>query len=105
MTPGCSWQDCFPLWVGNLASHIDEKVLLRAFGWFGEIRSVRLLPRRRCAFINFCEKEEAEEAFRIMKGATLEGSKLLVQLKHPAHATPAPMARAKGRATPGGLLS
>ncbi|NXQ41220.1 TTC31 protein, partial [Catharus fuscescens] len=93
LPPSHPARDCFPLWVGNLTSHIDEKVLLRAFGWFGEIRSVRLLPRRRCAFINFCEKEEAEEAFRIMQGATLEGSKLLLQLKHPAHATPAPMAR------------
>uniref|UniRef100_A0A8C5IRH2 RRM domain-containing protein n=1 Tax=Junco hyemalis TaxID=40217 RepID=A0A8C5IRH2_JUNHY len=72
---------------------------------FGEIRSVRLLPGRRCAFINFRGKAEAEEAFRAMQGATVEGSKLLLQLKHPAHATPAPVPRAKGKATPGGLLS
>ncbi|NWY65795.1 TTC31 protein, partial [Erithacus rubecula] len=87
-------RDCFPLWVGNVTSHINEKVLRRAFGRFGEIRSVRLLPGRRCAFINFCGKAEAEEAFRAMQGATVEGSKLLLQLKHPAHATPAPVPRA-----------
>lgn len=34
---------------------------------FGEIRSVRLLLGRRCAFINFSGKEEAEEAFRAMQ--------------------------------------
>ncbi|XP_030921217.1 tetratricopeptide repeat protein 31 [Geospiza fortis] len=85
-------RDCFPLWVGNVTSHITEKVLRRAFGRFGEIRSVRLLPGRRCAFINFRGKAEAEEAFRTMQGATVEGSKLLLQLKHPAHATPAPIA-------------
>ncbi|NXA02719.1 TTC31 protein, partial [Nesospiza acunhae] len=113
-------RDCFPLWVGNVTSHITEKVLRCAFGRFGEIRSVRLLPGRRCAFINFRGKAEAEEAFRAMQvswetlwdppaplrapvpaassfcpqGATVEGSKLLLQLKHPAHATPAPVPRA-----------
>ncbi|KAF4791271.1 tetratricopeptide repeat domain 31 [Turdus rufiventris] len=105
LPPSHPARDCFPLWVGNVTSHINEKVLRRAFGRFGEIRSVRLLPGRRCAFINFCGKAEAEEAFRAMQGATVEGSKLLLQLKHPAHATPAPLPRAKGRAAPGGLLS
>ncbi|XP_053832227.1 tetratricopeptide repeat protein 31 isoform X1 [Vidua macroura] len=105
LPPSHPARDCFPLWVGNVTSHINEKVLRRAFGRFGEIRSVRLLPGRHCAFINFCGKAEAEEAFRAMQGATLEGSKLLLQLKHPAHATPAPMPRAKGKATPRGLLS
>ncbi|NXY04463.1 TTC31 protein, partial [Pteruthius melanotis] len=100
-TPGVSLcphmalgRDCFPLWVGNVTSHINEKVLRHAFGRFGEIRSVRLLPGRHCAFINFRGKAEAEEAYRAMQGATLEGSKLLLQLKHPSHATPAPLPRA-----------
>uniref|UniRef100_A0A8C3RAX4 RRM domain-containing protein n=1 Tax=Cyanoderma ruficeps TaxID=181631 RepID=A0A8C3RAX4_9PASS len=105
LPPSHPARDCFPLWVGNITSHINEKVLRRAFGRFGEIRSVRLLPGRHCAFINFSGKAEAEEAFRAMQGATVEGSKLLLQLKHPVHATPAPLPRAKGRATPGGLLS
>ncbi|NXH57981.1 TTC31 protein, partial [Rhabdornis inornatus] len=90
LPPSHPARDCFPLWVGNVTSHINEKVLRRAFGRFGEIRSMRLLPGRHCAFINFCGKAEAEEAFRAMQGATVEGSKLLLQLKHPVHATPAP---------------
>ncbi|NWV45918.1 TTC31 protein, partial [Daphoenositta chrysoptera] len=90
LPPSHPARDCFPLWVGNVTSHINEKVLRRAFGRFGEIRSVRLLPGRRCAFINFSGKVEAEEAYRAMQGATVEGSKLLLQLKHPSHATPAP---------------
>ncbi|NXO40103.1 TTC31 protein, partial [Locustella ochotensis] len=93
LPPSHPARDCFPLWVGNVTSHINEKVLRGAFGRFGEIRSVRLLPGRRCAFINFSGKEEAEEAFRAMQGATVEGSKLLLQLKHPVHATPAPLPR------------
>ncbi|NWZ71292.1 TTC31 protein, partial [Acrocephalus arundinaceus] len=94
LPPSHPARDCFPLWVGNVTSHINEKVLRRAFGRFGEIRSVRMLPGRHCAFINFSGKTEAEEAFRAMQGATVEGSKLLLQLKHPVHATPAPMPRA-----------
>ncbi|NXP96252.1 TTC31 protein, partial [Passerina amoena] len=94
LPPSHPARDCFPLWVGNVTSHITEKVLRCAFGRFGEIRSVRLLPGRHCAFINFRGKAEAEEAFRAMQGATVEGSKLLLQLKHPAHATPAPAPRA-----------
>ncbi|NXV03666.1 TTC31 protein, partial [Cettia cetti] len=94
LPPSHPARDCFPLWVGNVTSHINEKVLRGAFGRFGEIRSMRLLPGRRCAFINFSGKAEAEEAFRAMQGATVEGSKLLLQLKHPVHATPAPVPRA-----------
>ncbi|XP_063257393.1 tetratricopeptide repeat protein 31 isoform X3 [Prinia subflava] len=105
LPPSHPARDCFPLWVGNVTSHISEKVLRCAFGRFGEIRSVRLLPGRHCAFINFAGRTEAEEAFRAMQGATVEGSKLLLQLKHPVHATPAPQPRAKGRAPPGGLPS
>ncbi|NXA83708.1 TTC31 protein, partial [Thryothorus ludovicianus] len=90
LPPGHPARGCFPLWVGNITSHISEKILRRAFGRFGEIHSVRLLPGRHCAFINFCGKTEAEEAFRAMQGATLHGCKLLLQLKHPAHATPSP---------------
>ncbi|NXM34601.1 TTC31 protein, partial [Oxyruncus cristatus] len=86
-------RDCFPLWVGNVTSHISEKVLRHAFGRFGEIRSVRMLPGRRCAFINFCGKAAAEAAFGAMQGATVEGSELVLQLKHPSHATPAPQPR------------
>ncbi|NXB98634.1 TTC31 protein, partial [Orthonyx spaldingii] len=93
LPPSHPARDCFPLWVGNVTSDINEKVLHRAFGRFGEIRSVRLLPGRHCAFINFCRKAEAEEAYRVMQGATVEGSELVLQLKHPAHATPAPKPR------------
>ncbi|NWW34142.1 TTC31 protein, partial [Panurus biarmicus] len=93
LPPSHPARDCFPLWVGNVTSHINEKVLRHAFGRFGDICSVRLLPGRHCAFINFSGKAEAEEAFRAMQGATVEGSKLLLQLKHPVHATPAPLPR------------
>ncbi|NWU87036.1 TTC31 protein, partial [Onychorhynchus coronatus] len=96
LPPSHPARDCFPLWVGNITSHISEKVLRHTFGRFGEIRSVRMLPGRRCAFINFCGKAAAEAAFGAMQGATVEGSELVLQLKHPSHATPAPPPRSRG---------
>ncbi|NWS11211.1 TTC31 protein, partial [Pachyramphus minor] len=96
LPPSHPARDCFPLWVGNVTSHISEKVLRHTFGRFGEICSVRMLPGRRCAFINFCGKAAAEAAFGAMQGATVEGSELVLQLKHPSHATPAPPPRSRG---------
>ncbi|XP_017694540.1 PREDICTED: tetratricopeptide repeat protein 31 [Lepidothrix coronata] len=104
LPPSHPARDCFPLWVGNVTPQISEKVLRRTFGRFGEIHSVRMLPGRRCAFINFCGKAAAEAAFGAMQGATVEGSELVLQLKHPSHATPAPLPRARGGPAPGGLL-
>ncbi|XP_027527757.1 pre-mRNA-splicing factor slt11-like, partial [Neopelma chrysocephalum] len=104
LPPSHPARDCFPLWVGNVTPHISEKVLRRTFGRFGEIHSVRMLPGRRCAFINFSRKAAAEAAFGAMQGATVEGSELVLQLKHPSHATPAPLPRARGAPPPGGLL-
>ncbi|NXN14445.1 TTC31 protein, partial [Indicator maculatus] len=83
-------RDCYPLWVGNITHRISEKVLQRAFGRFGEIRFIRMLPERRCAFVNYTQKKAAEEAYTAMKETELEGSRLVLQLKHPSHATPPP---------------
>ncbi|NXG01593.1 TTC31 protein, partial [Sakesphorus luctuosus] len=93
LPPSHPARDCFPLWVGNVVPPISEKVLHCTFGRFGAIHSIRMLPGRRCAFINFCGKAAAEAAYGAMQGATVEGSELVLQLKHPAHATPAPLPR------------
>ncbi|NXD87731.1 TTC31 protein, partial [Halcyon senegalensis] len=84
-------RDCYPLWVGNVTPRISEKVLQGAFGRFGEIRFIRLLPGRHCAFVNYVRKKAAEAAYAAMQDAELEGSRLLLQLKHPSHATPSPL--------------
>ncbi|NXK15385.1 TTC31 protein, partial [Herpetotheres cachinnans] len=83
-------RDCYPLWVGNITSKISEKVLHSSFRRFGEIRFIRMLPERRCAFINYTQKAAAEAAYAAMQDAEVEGSRLALQLKHPSHATPAP---------------
>ncbi|XP_064007366.1 tetratricopeptide repeat protein 31 isoform X2 [Pogoniulus pusillus] len=83
-------RDCYPLWVGNIAHGISKQILQHAFGRFGEIHSIRVLSERRCAFINYTRKKAAEAAYAAMKEAELEGSRLVLQLKHPSHATPSP---------------
>ncbi|XP_069712821.1 tetratricopeptide repeat protein 31 isoform X2 [Phaenicophaeus curvirostris] len=98
LPPSHPARDCFPLWVGNLTGGVGEKVLRRAFGRFGEIRSLRTLPGRHCAFINFSKKKAAEAAYAAMQAAELGGCRLALQLKHPSHATPAPT-RDPGRGT------
>ncbi|NXE58122.1 TTC31 protein, partial [Casuarius casuarius] len=83
-------RDCYPLWVGNVTARITEKVLQSSFSRFGQIRFIRMLPERHCAFINFTQKASAEAAYSTMLGADVEGTKLVLQLKHPSHATPPP---------------
>ncbi|XP_072718210.1 tetratricopeptide repeat protein 31 isoform X2 [Ciconia boyciana] len=101
-------RDCYPLWVGNVTARVSEKVLHGCFGRFGEIRFIRTLPERRCAFINYTQKKAAEMAYAAMQDAEVEGSRLALQLKHPSHATPSPRRHPEPRGEvgvpPGGLL-
>ncbi|KAM9295602.1 tetratricopeptide repeat protein 31 isoform 2-T2 [Morus bassanus] len=101
-------RDCYPLWVGNITARISKKVLQNSFSRFGEIRFIRMLPERRCAFINYAQKKAAEMAYAAMQDAEVEGSRLALQLKHPSHATPSPQRHPEPRgevgALPSGLL-
>ncbi|XP_039189792.1 tetratricopeptide repeat protein 31 isoform X2 [Crotalus tigris] len=83
-------REWFAVWVGNLAPKITQQVLLRYFQPFGPIHSIRCLPHKSCAFVNYSRKEAAEAAYAALQGTEVEGRKLLLQLKHPAHATAAP---------------
>ncbi|XP_026572986.1 tetratricopeptide repeat protein 31 [Pseudonaja textilis] len=58
--PGRDW---FAVWVGNLAPRITQHVLLRYFQPFGPIDSIRCLPHKSCAFVNYSHKEAAEAAY------------------------------------------
>nr|XP_056711716.1 tetratricopeptide repeat protein 31 [Euleptes europaea] len=86
-----AWQNLaewFPVWVGNLTPKVTQDVLLHHFEPFGPIDSVRCLPQKFCAFINFTRREAAEAAYAALQGVDVEGRKLQLQLKHPVHATP-----------------
>uniref|UniRef100_A0A8C0H6U7 RRM domain-containing protein n=1 Tax=Chelonoidis abingdonii TaxID=106734 RepID=A0A8C0H6U7_CHEAB len=92
-------REWYAVWVGNVTPRITQKLLRRCFEGFGPIHSVRMLPEKYCAFINYTKKEAAEAAYAALQGAEVEGTKFVLQLKHPDHATPAP-----GRAGPGSGL-
>ncbi|XP_070805225.1 tetratricopeptide repeat protein 31 [Pituophis catenifer annectens] len=83
-------REWFAVWVGNLAPKITQQVLLHYFQPFGPIDSIRCLPRKSWAFVNYSHKEAAEAAYEALQGAEVEGHKLVLQLKHPAHATVLP---------------
>ncbi|EMP23904.1 Tetratricopeptide repeat protein 31 [Chelonia mydas] len=89
-------REWYAVWVGNVTPRITQKLLRSYFEAFGPIHSVRMLPEKYCAFINYTKKEAAEAAYAALQGAEVEGTKFVLQLKHPDHATPAP-----GRAGPG----
>ncbi|XP_062991909.1 tetratricopeptide repeat protein 31 isoform X2 [Elgaria multicarinata webbii] len=88
--PRALGREWFAVWVGNLTPKVTEEVLLRYFQPFGPIDSIRQLPRKSCAFVNYSRREAAEAAYAALQGVEVDGSKLLLQLKHPVHATPPP---------------
>ncbi|KAI9029795.1 armadillo-type protein [Phycomyces nitens] len=50
------------LWIGNIDRSITAEYLTHIFSIYGPIESVRLLMEKECAFINFCETEDAIHA-------------------------------------------
>ncbi|KAI9315103.1 hypothetical protein BX666DRAFT_1959433 [Dichotomocladium elegans] len=50
------------LWLGNIDPTITSQDLSMTFCQFGNIESVRILPDRECAFVNFSSVEEALRA-------------------------------------------
>ncbi|XP_075226297.1 pre-mRNA-splicing factor RBM22 [Lycorma delicatula] len=50
------------LYVGNLGERVGEKELRDHFYQYGEIRSISLVPRQQCAFIQFTQRSAAELA-------------------------------------------
>ncbi|XP_005100007.2 uncharacterized protein LOC101855261 [Aplysia californica] len=67
------------LWVGNVLPSVTEKRLNQLFSKFGQVTSVRPLPDKYCAFINFKTKEAAGRAMHQLQGTEIDGQKLLIK--------------------------
>ncbi|XP_036365379.1 tetratricopeptide repeat protein 31 isoform X2 [Octopus sinensis] len=67
------------LWVGNVLPEVSEKKLNQLFSRYGPLSSVRCLPDRFCAFINFKTKESAGKAMNSLQGVECGGQKLLIK--------------------------
>eukprot|EP01117_Protostelium_nocturnum_P016376 TRINITY_DN6477_c0_g1_i1.p1 TRINITY_DN6477_c0_g1~~TRINITY_DN6477_c0_g1_i1.p1 ORF type:complete len:598 (+),score=207.41 TRINITY_DN6477_c0_g1_i1:410-2203(+) len=59
------------LWIGNVSASISEEDLIREFGAYGAIESVRLLKPKTCAFVNFKEPADAQKALNALQGKML----------------------------------
>ncbi|PVU84993.1 hypothetical protein BB560_007191 [Smittium megazygosporum] len=62
------------LWVGSLDIGITPRDLIEYFGKFGRIESLRTLPDKECAFINFMRLEDAMRAHDDMQGSLIKNS-------------------------------
>ncbi|BFY97537.1 hypothetical protein BsWGS_00577 [Bradybaena similaris] len=67
------------LWVGNVLPSVTEKRLTLLFSKYGQVTSVRPLPEKFCAFVNFKTKEAAGRAMHHLQGAEIDGQKLLIK--------------------------
>ncbi|RKP02974.1 hypothetical protein CXG81DRAFT_24380 [Caulochytrium protostelioides] len=59
------------LWIGNLDTSLTSADLLHIFQPFGPIESLRILPEKECAFINYLRVEDAIAARDGMQGDRL----------------------------------
>ncbi|KAI9354075.1 armadillo-type protein [Zopfochytrium polystomum] len=63
------------VWVGNLDISLSPADLLSVFSPFGPIESLRILPEKECAFVNFVHVEDAvrakEDMHGVMVGSTV----------------------------------
>ncbi|CAN8256694.1 unnamed protein product [Cochlearia groenlandica] len=91
------------LYVGNLSSKVDENFLLRTFGRFGPIASVKIMwPRteeekrrqRHCGFVAFMNRADGQAAKDEMQGVIVYDTELKIgwgkAVALPSQALPAP---------------
>ncbi|KAG6920765.1 tetratricopeptide repeat domain 31, partial [Chelydra serpentina] len=60
-------EEWYAVWVGNVTPRITQRLLRSCFEGFGPIHSVRMLPEKYCAFINYTRKEAAEAAYTALQ--------------------------------------
>ncbi|KAG8179436.1 hypothetical protein JTE90_026331 [Oedothorax gibbosus] len=77
------------IWVGNVQPEVTEKKLVTMFSKFGELISVKVMPEKFCAFINYKSKTSPGKAMQKYQGAELSGAKLVIRFPNvPGEAVP-----------------
>lgn len=66
------------LWIGGIGPNVTEDDLRAPFARFGRVERVKLLPEKKCAFLEFERQEEAERALREMQVRTAIDSRVCV---------------------------
>ncbi len=59
------------LWIGNIDSSLTSDHLSSIFSRFGVIESIRMLPEKECAFVNFNRLEDALSARDQLQGGRI----------------------------------
>jgi RNA recognition motif-containing protein len=67
------------LWVGNIQPDVRQEKIFEMFSQFGVIQSVKCMPDKFCAFVNFYDKECAGKAMRELQGVECSGQHLLIK--------------------------
>lgn len=75
----CNPEGLTSLWVGNVLPEVPQDELVRTFSKFGKLQSVKCLPDKFCAFVNFTSKECAGKAMEALQGVDCCGQKLLIK--------------------------
>lgn len=71
------------LYVGNLGEHVTETDLKNHFYHFGEVRTITVVPRQQCGFVQFTKRQAAEEAAeKTFNKLVLGGRKLTIKWAH-----------------------
>ncbi|KAM3589944.1 uncharacterized protein V6R79_000371 [Siganus canaliculatus] len=71
--------ELFPIWVGNLFHEVSEEEIIDWFSSIGDVYSVKVLPHRRCAFVNFTKPELCVKAIQEFNGSSWNGVKIVVR--------------------------
>jgi len=72
------------LYIGGLESGTKDKDVRDQFYLFGEIKSVRIVPKQSAAFVTFSTRDAAEEAVKkLYRNLTIKGKKASVMWGKP----------------------
>lgn len=66
------------LWIGNIDSSLTCDDLYSAFAKFGQIDSIRLLPDKECAFVNYVNIDNAVDARDTLQGKSIGSSMIKI---------------------------
>uniref|UniRef100_A0A1L8DI31 Pre-mRNA-splicing factor RBM22 n=1 Tax=Nyssomyia neivai TaxID=330878 RepID=A0A1L8DI31_9DIPT len=71
------------LYVGNIGEHITETDIKDHFYHYGEIRTITVLPRQQCAFVQYTKRSAAEfAAEKTFNKLVLGGRRLTIKWAH-----------------------
>jgi pre-mRNA-splicing factor RBM22/SLT11 len=68
------------IFIGNVTPRITAQMLNEKLYFYGEIKTIRMLYKRNCAFVTFCSRSEAENAILSVSSCiVIEGLSLAIR--------------------------